>query len=279
MRPVDIGIDAARMLETAGRGRVCAIFSQALYVQIPDGLIVVVSSRAPRGPLHLRMTSLPAVAPRSPVVVAARSLRIGDHAWPLDLPTWSRRLPTPPSLAAARRYVGEWLPDISPGLDVAPAASGGLPGDALAALRRGDLLSFAALVGGRGPGLTPAGDDILAGALLVARAIRAESSSHSWMLRRCAHHTPTNDIARAFLACASRGHCIEPAHDLLDGLADADRRAVRSAVDALSRFGSSSGLALTYGIRTALLELPNESSAYREPTLRRDLLKYSAYSE
>jgi hypothetical protein len=78
----------------------------------------------------------------------------------------------------------------------------------------------------------------------------------SQTLRRCALQVPTNEIARAFLACASRGRCIEPVHDLLDGLADADRGAVRSAVAELGRFGSSSGAALTYGIRVGLLELP-----------------------
>jgi len=50
--------------------------------------------------------------------------------------------------------------------------------------------------------------------------------------------------------------CIEPAHDLLDGLVNGDHRAVRSAVDELDRFGGASGAALTCGIRAALLALP-----------------------
>lgn len=39
------------------------------------------------------------------------------------------------------------------------------------AVAAGDLELLASLVGGVGPGLTPSGDDVLAGALLVARLL------------------------------------------------------------------------------------------------------------
>jgi Protein of unknown function (DUF2877) len=160
-------------------------------------------------------------------------------------------------LRRARHEVRNWLPRLGPTLGLGTAADAGLPGDALAAVRRGDLLTFAGLIGGRGAGLTPAGDDILAGALLVARVVCDGSATDLWTLRQCARRAPTSDIAGAFLDCAARGRCIEPAHALLNGLAYADRGAVRSAADALRRFGSSSGAALAYGIRTALLQLPH----------------------
>jgi hypothetical protein len=249
---VDIGVDAARVLQLPGLGQVRAVFSRALYLDVPGGLVVLAPTTVPRGPLHLRVTALPTVTPRCPVAVAAGSLRIGDHACSFELPVWSRPLPPPSSLARTRHKAREWLSDLGPVLDVGPAAGAGLPDGALTALRRGDLPSFATLVGGRGAGLTPVGDDILAGVLLVASAIGIGSRT----LRQCARWASTNDIARAFLACASRGRCIEPAHDLLDGLVNADRRAVRTAIEELDRFGSSSGAALTYGIRAALLELP-----------------------
>jgi hypothetical protein len=114
-------------------------------------------------------------------------------------------------------------------------------------------VDLAAALGGRGPGLTPTGDDVLAGVLLVARALGSGSPR---MLQRCARLAPTNDVARAFLLCAAHGRCIEPAHDLLAGLAAADQPAVRSALDELRGFGSSSGAALAYGVQVALLALP-----------------------
>ena len=120
-------------------------------------------------------------------------------------------------------------------------------------MRRGDLPAFAASVWGRGPGLTPAGDDVLAGVLLVARAACGRSGTTPHTLQRCADQARTNEVARAFLACAARGRGIEPAHDLLLGLAAGDRAAVGSAASRLRAVGSSSGAALTYGIRIALL--------------------------
>jgi hypothetical protein len=188
--------------------------------------------------------------------VNRESLEIGDHCYQLDVPTWAPRLPAAASLLRARERTRHWLPDLGVGLELGRTCPPGLPAGALAALRRGDLPSFAAAVGGRGPGLTPAGDDALAGVLLVARAIGSVSPVRPGTLRHCAHRAQTSDIARAFLACAAEGRCIEPAHDLLAGLASADHGVVSSAVQELNRFGSSSGAALMYGIRTALLELP-----------------------
>jgi hypothetical protein len=259
---VDIGIDAARILTNLGPGQVRAVFPQALYLRVPGGLVVLGSTQLPRGPLHLRMTALPAVPPGTAVEVTTGSLRIGNDTCPVRAPTWSPRLPSQPALRSAQRQARDWLPSLGPVLDVGSEGRAGLPRNALIALRRGDVETFAGMVAGRGAGLTPAGDDVLAGVFLVASVFRGGSRTGCRRVAQCASQAPTNDIARAFLACAGRGRCIEPAHRLLDGLANHDRRTVRSAVTELNRFGSSSGAALTYGIRTALLELPAAASGH-----------------
>jgi hypothetical protein len=259
VRPVDLGIDAARLLRIAGPGHLRAVFARALYVQVPGGLVVLVTTQAPRGPLHLRVAALPPVRAGCAVRVNRESLQIGDHCYQLDVPIWAPRLPAAASLLRAREHARHWLPDSGVGLELGRVGPAGLPAGALAALRRGDLPTFAATVGGRGPGLTPAGDDALAGVLLVARAIGSVSPVWPGTLWHCAHRAQTNDIARAFLACAAAGRCIESAHALLAGLASADRGVVSSAAQELNRFGSSSGAALMYGVRTALLELPTEA--------------------
>ena len=70
MRPVDIGVDAARILTRPGSGRVRAVFSRALYLDVPGGLMALCSTQVPRGPLHLRMTAArPAVLTGCPVLV------------------------------------------------------------------------------------------------------------------------------------------------------------------------------------------------------------------
>ncbi|HEX5534035.1 MAG TPA: DUF2877 domain-containing protein [Actinomycetales bacterium] len=258
MRLIDIGIDAARMLRVAGVGQVRAVFGRAVYLDVPGGLVSLVVAPAPRGPLHLRVPALPATEPDFPVMVGSATLTIADSTYPLDAPLWVPRLPPAALLAPLRPALARWLPDAPPALDVGPAGCTGLPPAALAALRRGDLLSLAAMIGGRGPGLTPAGDDVLAGVLLVANALRTGASPG--LLLDCASRAQTNDFARAFLGCAARGRSIQPAHELLAALARANHEAVNSAVGDLRRFGSSSGAALTYGIRVALLELPGRRS-------------------
>lgn len=263
MRPVDIGIDAARTLKRAGVGRVCAVFARALYLRTPGGLVVLTTTQAPRGPLHIRAAKLPTVAPGCPVTVDAASLRIGSDRYLLDAHTWSPRLPTVAALATAKRMAGLWLSDLGATFDIGFSGCEGPPGGALEALRCGNLGEFAAIVGGRGPGLTPAGDDVLAGTLLVARAIRNGSpTARPDVLVRCAYRPPTNDIARAFLVCAARGRCIEPAHELLAALTRADYPAVCSTAGDLRHFGSSSGAALMYGIGTALAELPDSVESW-----------------
>lgn len=257
MRPIDIGLDAARALGRPGPGRVLAVFSHALYLCVPGGLVALCSGQVPRGPLHLRVTALPAARVGAQILVVAGRLEIGQDVCALTAPIWSRRLPSASRLSRSGPDACNWLPRVGPTLELGPARDAELPGDALTALRLGDLLTFAGLVGGRGAGLTPAGDDILAGVLLVAGALLG-GSGNARTLERCALQAPTNDIARAFLECAARGRCIEPAHALLNGLADADRDAARSAISELRRFGSSSGEALAFGIRAALLELPSE---------------------
>ncbi|MFC7594855.1 DUF2877 domain-containing protein [Terrabacter sp. GCM10028922] len=256
MRPVDVGIDATQVLCTLGSGRVRAVFDRAIYLVVPGGLVVLVPTDAPRGPLHVRVETLPDIGPECLVWVDRHRLRIGDHCILLDAPIWSPQLPPAASLARARGGARCWLPDLGPALDVGTVGRAELGAAAVTALRRGDVGTFAAEVGGRGPGLTPAGDDMMAGVLLVARAMWGASGMAAWTHVQRKHLARTNDIASAFLTCAAQGRCIEPAHDLLHGLARGDHGAVSAAAERLCHFGSSSGAALAYGLRAALLELP-----------------------
>jgi hypothetical protein len=252
VNPRDVGLDASAIMRVRGPGRVRAVFEPAIYLDLPGGLVVLTTLAVPRGPLHVRVQRLPVVSPGDIASVDDDALRVADQRFALDAPVWAQRLPTSAALAAARGVARAWLPSAAPALDVTGVATGVLSAGVVAALRQEDLAGLGALLGGRGPGLTPAGDDMLAGALLVARALRGQLPAVGDLLRGVA----TNDIALAFLRCAAAGRCIEPAHDLLDALARADEGAVDRALAALSGFGSSSGAALACGIRAALLELP-----------------------
>ena len=103
---------------------------------------------------------------------------------------------------------------------------------------------------GLGPGLTPAGDDVLAGVLLVARARGGPAAEPA--LVHAAAEARTNDVARAFLAWAARGQSIAPVHDLLTAAVTSDRAGATSALRRLLAVGHSSGADLAFGLRLGL---------------------------
>lgn len=216
MRALDIGLGAREVLDDPGEGRVVVVYSSAAYLRFPAGLLTVTSAWAPAGPLHLRCPLLPALRPGAPVWTDGFRLTGPGWAVALDAPTWVGELPALPAVAP--------LPAVAaPGLAV-----------------------LAACLGGRGPGLTPAGDDVLAGALLAARArcgpaVEPELSAVAASVR-------TAQPAAAFLAWAARGQCIEPAHAVLLALAAGDEPRAHAAAARLVAVGASSGAALLAGL-------------------------------
>lgn len=208
--------------------RVLAAFGRAIYlVDADDALRVVVDHRSPRGPLHWRVRRLPPLSVDDQVVVDSGMLSFpGGQA----------------------RIEEAWL-GAQPRQARRSAAS--------------DLRELAARLGGRGPGLTPAGDDVLAGVLLArwgatGPAERAESLA-------VAKGVATNRISRAFLEAAARGQCIEPAHDLLVGLVEGDEPAAERARLRLAAYGATSGAALALGIAGELADADVDELCRRAP--------------
>ncbi|HET6550784.1 MAG TPA: DUF2877 domain-containing protein, partial [Solirubrobacter sp.] len=118
---------------------------------------------------------------------------------------------------------------------VAPPPRALAPG--LEALRRGDLEDAVALLAGRGEGLTPAGDDVLAGYAARCRV----------RLSRLAAGR-ASPLGLAYLRCAERGELPDVVARVL-GARDPDT--ARRRARALSRWGSSSGAAMLWGIASA----------------------------
>lgn len=188
-----------------------AVYRVAAYLRFPAGLVALTGGLAPRGPLHLRVAVLPDLGAGERVSTDGATLYGATWSVRLNAPTWAGALPAP---------------------------SHTQPGE--------PVRELAARLGGRGPGLTPEGDDVLAGALLAARAARGPAGEPE--LRAVAASVRTTEVAAAFLAWAARGQCIEPAHDwLLAPDAAARERAERRLV----AVGASSGAALLAGLRLA----------------------------
>ena len=137
-----------------------------------------------------------------------------------------------------------WRAALAAALDAVPAPPAELD-DGLAALRLGEVADAVAALAGRGGGLTPAGDDVLAGfAAWRHRDGRAAALSGTGA-GRC------SPIGIAYLRCAERGELPEPAARAMRAVRDGDVRLARIRARALSAWGASSGAAILWGIAAA----------------------------
>ena len=229
-------------------GRVAGVFRDGFYVSGPsETLFAVLGPRSSPGPLHLvveKLAELPTLHDRVSVsqdVLRAGRLRVRldeDSPWAprlpehlcADLPAWRDLAACPaPELAAVWEAVTRDL-------------------------RGGDLLAACRRLQGRGTGLTPSGDDVLAGTLLVG----AIDSSRRRALTGLARSARTTRLSRAFLRWAAVGQSIQPAHALLDAAASGDQAGMRRAAASLAGVGATSGRALATGVALAATELPHK---------------------
>jgi hypothetical protein len=231
----NIGLGALEVVRaSAGQvGRLIAVFSQAAYVRFRAGIVALTTTAVPSGPVHLR-SDFP-----------LRPLRQGQHIiahdrW-LQLPVWRGDLPDDqPCDATALRPIASRSALLQPPLTERA-------GPARHAVGRGDLDQAAALLGGLGPGLTPSGDDALAGLLLAAR-IRWSERAEPYLVG-VAMQVQTHEISRQFVLWAARGQTIEPVHRWL-------RAGGEKAAAALASYGHTSGADLALGLLWGLDELP-----------------------
>ena len=119
---------------------------------------------------------------------------------------------------------------------------------------------------GAGRGLTPSGDDCLAGVLVALHAFgeRAVAASLS---RAVARHAPrhTNRLSAAHLEVACAGEAIEPLHEAIRAIAGDTPPG--HVLDALERFGHGSGFdALAGVLLTARAIAHNHAPANQSPT-------------
>lgn len=231
MRALDLGVGARAVLFEGARGRVIATYGKAFYVRFDTGIIAVTDASAERGPIHVRCPHMPTSRVGDAMVVRSNMLGGID----LDAPVWAAD-------QVQQRGAAELLSDVRP----PTLLMGGVP-EVWTAYREdleaGDLMCAAEVLGGRGPGLTPAGDDVLAGLLLVASALDYQRLDEI--------EVRTNEISAAYLSWAARGQGIEAAHDVLASRPD--------ALDRLLTIGSTSGAAIAYGIGLGLRYLPTPS--------------------
>ena len=111
---------------------------------------------------------------------------------------------------------------------------------------------------GRGPGLTPTGDDILVGALAALFSTGRRTGDPAAPLCErlaTAAAVTTTEISAEYLRYACRGMVVRPVHRLLAAVHGGQRAAVSDAVTALTRYGHTSGLDTTLGLLAALRDI------------------------
>lgn len=226
----------------------------AVYARFAAGVVGVVARSAVHVPAAIATTllRLPPVAVGAPARIGGGTLDVGPLSVGVDRLVATDAPPLPDPRAAAA-LLDAALPDLG-------VVRRQLPADALDALATGDPAAVPALVG-RGDGLTPVGDDVLAGWLVTARAAQRDLAEVAAAVAVAAPRT--TDLSATLLAHAATGAAIPPFRDLL--LALAAGRGVAGAVEALVAVGHTSGAGMLLG---AALALPRPVPRTREGSPR-----------
>jgi hypothetical protein len=209
---------------------------------------------------------VPDQATLAPVLARWSELADGHRAVRIDLRAWHAAA-TPVELripAAARADItAAQLAELDRGLPDRPSRDTGFaptnfaPAERAAELARhavedlsGELDVCVAATVGAGIGTTPAGDDIICG-VLAGLDLLGHAGAHARLGAAVAPLLPsTTRSSRHLLAAAAAGRYTERLIGLAAALASG--RSVRDALDALARWGASSGLDQAAGFAAAI---------------------------
>lgn len=206
--------------------------STAIYVDLDGWCLGLVSATATRVPCAL-WSSLPDLShlASAPVRVSAGTLVVAEEAVHITRLAHPRLAP----MTAAKR-----APSALRHLTLKSLGGVVLPRDGRLTVEDAERLL------GRGPGLTPLGDDILAGWLATRHALgRPDATLTSAVRRRLG---VTTLLSATLLDCALHGEALP---QLADWLADPTHH----ATEALLAVGSTSGAGLLTGAELALKSL------------------------
>lgn len=277
----EVGVLARRILCPKRPGRIVAVFDRSLYAVFGDDWICIGSKTIGSGPLHVLCERFVpgwfsqgqdvAVADATLVAGAVRldGLDAAPIWTPLPPPHWTHE-----TLRAGIHAVDDvWRIDpMEEGLAASGCAqfplapthllTAAMPGVAAlcrsieAELRgrrpvRTDATDIVALIG-LGLGLTPSGDDFLAGALLALASLGLSDARDAlWNILR-AHLDRTNDISAAHLRSAASGYAASALHEAIDAILCGHIDRIAPALAAVSTIGHSSGRDAFAGVLVVL---------------------------
>jgi hypothetical protein len=261
LRATSIGIEAQRALGAAVRGEVAAVFRNSFYVRFGDDWACFGSAAIGRGPLNVPLGgALPdwrsAVDVGSPASARRGALDLPGYAIALDdAPVWAPGV-HPSSNCDSRAdglsALSQWLPATLPTGGLAALLRQHIPPltcvektawpavDVLsswAALPVEDntpppLPAVLALLG-LGPGLTPSGDDFLAGFAVALRAVGKGARATALARVIGGNEHLTSDLSAAHLRAAISCGLSENLDKLLGALLMGRREAIEADIGRL----------------------------------------------
>jgi Protein of unknown function (DUF2877) len=237
-RALFAGPGAMRALRRGRAGVVEMVLSRGAYLRFGDDWLALASPDAPVGPLSVAVTGLRRASLRPGQRARAERgwLRVGGEAVDVRWTRERRSAAHPPSAAA---------PAAPLAVAAALAVVAGPPEEllpGLRALRGGRLNEGVWRLAGRGDGLTPAGDDALAGYAAWRHAAGATTPLSSLAAGR------SSPLGHAYLRCAERGELPDAGAAVLAAVLVGDGQAAAAAAADLGAWGASSGAAMLWGI-------------------------------
>jgi Protein of unknown function (DUF2877) len=262
-RALFAGPAACRALVGGAAGAVEIVFGAGAYVRVEDEWLLLASPAAPFGPLSVAIADLDRVeiAPTLPVREDRRRLILGDQAVSLE-----RMRARPPALpvCGSRMQRGAVAAAAASALALLPEPAAVLrPG--IAALQASSLADGVRSLAGLGEGLTPAGDDVLAGyaawcALGGRRCSAAPPAARAPLSALAASRA--SPLGLAYLRCAERGEVPDAGARLLAAVRRGSPAAVAASLRGLRSWGASSGIAFAIGVAVAAARQPSAGAAY-----------------
>jgi Protein of unknown function (DUF2877) len=239
-RALFAGPGAWRGLRGGREGVVALVLGRGAYVRLGSHWLFTAQPEVPFGPLSLAVVELQwdDLRPGQAVRAEPGLLLLGDQAVSLER-LRERRPPV-----ATRAVRGAAATTVAAAAEVAGPPPRSLAAG-LHALRRGRIRDGARRLAGRGEGLTPAGDDVLAGYAAWRHSIGAPAPLTALAADR------SSPLGRAYLRCAERGELPDAGAAMIAALHGGDPRAAASAALALRGWGASSGSALVWGMCAA----------------------------
>jgi len=250
-----VGVVAAQLLRAselrAEFGSVVGTFSSGCYLRFGDD--VIAAGAISPGPLHVVLEyPVSGIDERDTSTIGEGRITIAGFGIDVSkTKQWTPEMPDRCRIAALVASVRQLEPELVAVPDLSSVWT-----EVVTSFEVGEFSRAITLLQGRGMGLTPTGDDVLAGVLLFDAWV---NPGHEFEELRVAYARAvrSTDLSRSFLRWAAAGQSIEPVHQLIEHVSCRDHEQFNETARVVSQIGGSSGRALLAGLQQAARQFPH----------------------